>query len=65
MKLVDKTDETVSEYALLVFTNICDGLPVDEYLAGSRIVQAAHDLQQRGLARAGCANNSEPFRLAY
>src|ERR1019366_9490129 len=61
MKLVDEADAAIAQGPALAFRERVNIAPVDLDLAGVRSIEAAENLQQRGLARARGADDREPL----
>ena len=63
MKLKDKADMAVAKGSKVFLAEAEDVLPVDKYLPARRAVKRAEDLQERGLARAALADDSQYLTL--
>jgi hypothetical protein len=63
VRLEDEADLAVPHAGQLVLAQPADVLPIQHVRAAGRAVQAAQDVHQRGLARAGGSHDGEEFTL--
>ncbi len=59
MELVDEAERTVAHFAALRFVHLLHILPEYLHAAAAGIVQSAEQMQQRALARTGCADDRD------
>src|SRR5690349_25127705 len=61
MELVDETQRAIAQLAARGFAQGMDVTARDPHGTGTGLVQPAQDLQQRGLAGPGCADDRDPL----
>ncbi len=61
VKLVDEADAAIAQCAAVALRQRVNVLPRHQYLARVGTIEAAENLQQRGLAGSGCADDCQPF----
>ena len=61
VELIDEADGAIAQRPALALRQRVDVAPADLDDAGIGPIQSAQDLQQRGLARAGSADDRQPL----